>query len=110
MSLNSGRRNKRVVIERLTETGRDTLNQPIIEWTLYAKAWADVIFGSGSEQRAAAQTDATQAATFEVLANSKTRALLMTDRVSFLGGLWDIRGIAPMGDAGIKINAVRQVP
>lgn len=110
MSLDSGRRNKRILIEREIETGRDTLNQPIIEWALYAKPSADVIFGSGSEQRAAAQTDATQAATFEILANSKTRALLMTDRVRFLGGLWDIRGIAPIGDAGIKINAVRQVP
>lgn len=108
MSLDAGRRNKRIIIERFTEI-RDTVNQPIKQWSAYARPWADVFYGTSAEQRSAAQADGTQSATFDVLANSKTRALLLTDRISFGGGIWDIRGIAPIDDAGVKITAVRQV-
>lgn len=110
MSLDAGRRNKRILIERETETGRNALNEPIVGWAEYANPWADVIFGNGAERRAAAQTGGTQSATFEVLKNSKTSALLMTDRINFMGAIWDIRGIAPIDDDGVRIDAVRLVP
>ena len=58
MSLDAGRRDKRIVIERYVETGRDALNAPIREWASYANPWASVYYGSGSEQREAAQTSA----------------------------------------------------
>lgn len=110
MSLDAGRRNKRIVIQRETEIGRDALNNPVRDWTQLANPWADVIFGSGTERRSAAQTGGTQAATFEVLKDSRTATLLMTDRILFMGAPWDIRGIAPIGNEGVRIDAVRQVP
>lgn len=107
MSLDSGRRDKKIVIERYTETGRDALNAPIKEWTNYANVSASVYYGSGSEQREAAQTSASLSASFEVLANSKTRGLLMTDRIRFGGLIWDIRSTIPLGhNEGVRITAV----
>lgn len=105
MSLDAGRRDKRITFERFTEAGRDTLNAPIPQWTEYAKAWAAVYYGSGSEQREAAQTSASLGASFEVLANSKTRGLLLTDRIRFDGLIWDIRSTIPLGhNAGVRID------
>ncbi|OYW87299.1 MAG: phage head-tail joining protein, partial [Sphingobium sp. 32-64-5] len=77
----------------------------------HCKAYAAIYFGSGSEQREAAQTQAAQAASFVVLSNSKTRDVTVLDRISFAGGLWDIRSVAPIGlNEDVKINAVRAVP
>ena len=110
MSLAAGRRNKRIEIQRAAQE-RNELNEPVERWTAYARPWADVIYGSGVEQRAAAQADATQAASFEILHNSKTRRITVTDRVSFDGGIWDIKAVATMGvNEGIRISAIRQVP
>lgn len=107
MSLDAGRRDKRILIERFSETGHDALNAPVQAWTEYAKPWAAVYYGSGAEQREAAQTSASLSASFEVLANSKTRALLMTDRIRFDGLIWDIRSTIPLDhNAGVRISAV----
>jgi head-tail adaptor len=62
-TLSASRRDRRISIERFTETGRNSLNEPIMQWAEFAKLWAAVYFGTGAEQRAAAQTEATQAAT-----------------------------------------------
>lgn len=109
-SLRAGRRDTRILIERFIETGRDSLNQPVMAWTEHAKLWANVFFGTGAEQRAAAQTEATQAASFEVLASNMTKAITTADRIAFMNGHWDIRAVVPIGREGIKINAVMRVP
>lgn len=104
-----GRRRKyRIIIERYDDVGRDALNTPIKAWAPYCQEYAAVYFGSGSEQREAAQIGGAQAATFEVLSNGKTRGIRLTDRIQFDGGTWDIRAVAPLGlNEGVKINAVR---
>lgn len=99
-----------IIVERFTET-RDVLNTPIKVWNEHCKAYAAVYFGSGSEQREAAQTQGAQVASFEILSNANARAITVMDRISFAGGLWDIRSVAPIGlNEGVKINAVRAVP
>ena len=108
--MKAGNRPHLITIERSTET-RDALNTPVNRWDEHCKAYAAVYFGSGSEQREAAQTQGSQVASFEVLSNSKTREVTVLDRVRFAGGLWDIRSVAPIGlNEGVKINAVRAVP
>lgn len=107
--MGAGRRDSLIIVERFEEVGRNDLNEPIKEWAAYTKEWAAVYFGNGAEQRQAAQTEGTQAATFEVLANAKTRAITIGDRVNFDGGAWDIRSTAPIGRTEIKINAVRRL-
>ena len=103
-------RNRIITIERATET-RSPLNEPVQTWGPYCQEYAAVYFGNGTEQREAAQTGGAQTATFEVLSNGKTRAILLTDRILFDGGIWDVRSVAPIGmNEGVKINAVRPVP
>lgn len=99
-----------ITIERATET-RSPLNEPVQTWGTYCQEYAAVYFGNGTEQREAAQTGGAQPATFEVLSNGKTRTILLTDRILFDGGIWDIRSVVPIGlNEGIKITAVRMVP
>ena len=105
MALDAGARENRITIERFTST-RNAYNEVIESWAPYCKAYAAIYYGTGAEQRQAAQEGASLPASFEVLANSKTREISVTDRISF-NGLWDIRSVAPMGRDGIRISAVR---
>lgn len=108
--MKAGQRNRRIKFERFTES-RNALNEVVHNWTPHCEEYAAVYFGSGSEQRDAAQTSGSQTASFEVLSNSKTRAVTVMDRILFDGGIWDIRSIAPIGlNRGVKFNAVRAVP
>lgn len=96
-----------ITVERFTST-RNAYNEVVETWAPYCQEYAAVYFGRGSEQREAAQTTASQAASFEILSNSKTRAISVTDRISFSGSLWDIKSVAPIGlNQGVKLNAVR---
>lgn len=106
--MKAGRRKHRIVIERASIT-RNGLNEPIEAWTEWCAEMAAVYYGSGREQREGAQTQASQAASFEVISNSKTRAVSMTDRVNYGGGIWDIHSVAPIDGGEIKINATRAV-
>lgn len=107
MSLDEGARDKRITIERSTET-RNALNEPVKTWAPYARPWASVYYGTGTEQRQAAQTQATQVATFEILSSTKNRSIEVTDRIIFDGEIWEIRSIPRIGlNEGIKITAVR---
>lgn len=81
-------------------------------WEQVGEAYAAVYYGSGSEQREAAQKGGSQSASFEVLSNSLTRSLTVADfRLSYGGGLWDISAVHDIGlNDGIRITAVRQKP
>jgi len=69
---------------------------------------ARIFWGAGSERREAGVEHASQAATFNVLANSKTRGVLPTDRILYGGLTWDITGIArpDRNPAEIEFTAV----
>lgn len=102
-------RDRQIIIERLN-AHVDSRGHPTKDagWGRYAAEWAAVYFGTGSEQRAAAQVQSVQAASFEVLSNDKTRGILTSDRIVFDGGYWNIRSVAPIGrNQGVKINAVK---
>lgn len=90
----------------------DEYGDEVEQWESVFEEYAAVYFGSGTEQRAAAQTEGEQAASFEVLSNNRTRSLTVSDyRISYQGGKWDIRSIADIGfNDGMKINAVRAKP
>lgn len=104
-----GRRNTLITFQRDTGTTTDAHGGKIENWQDYCKEWAAVRFGSAQERREAAQESASQAATFRVLANSKTRALTPLHRISgYLGANWDIIGVAQFGRAEIDITAVRK--
>ncbi len=94
----AGQRDKAIVFERGAAT-RGGLGQPGEKvWTAIGPSrLAKVLYGSGAERRQAAAEGAVQAATFRVLADSLTRTVVATDRISFDGLAWDVTGIAPIG-------------
>lgn len=109
-TLTASRRDKKIAFEARTVV-KDAYNEEVETWATAFSEWACVFYGTGAEQRQAAQMQGQQSASFEVLSNSRTRALsVANNRIRFDGGIWDIRSLAPMGrNEGVKINAVRAV-
>ena len=102
--MNAGKRHDKITIQRKTvET--DPYGGEVETWTDFAQEWAQVRFGSGQERREAAQETASQAATFIVLDNARTRSVGVQDRISWDGGLWDVTGVAP----SLQLNAHREI-
>lgn len=77
-------------------------------YPLICKEWARVIFGRGSERRAAAIEGSDQPATFIVLANAKTRSISVGDVIVFDDAHWDIQNKSPLDRAEIEFTAVRR--
>lgn len=103
--LPAGRRDQRIAFERATiET--DDHGEEVPAWAAIGERWAAVSYGRGEERRDAAREGGVQPATFIVLADELTGAVVLTDRIAF-GGVWEIRGIVPRGRAEIEISAVR---
>jgi SPP1 family predicted phage head-tail adaptor len=101
-------RNRKVTFERQGPRTDDGYTTQPGEWEPYCTEWAAVTFGTGQERRAAAQEQASQTATFQVLRNAKTAALLPTDRINLDGQFYDITSIVPSKDwnAGVDVTAV----
>lgn len=114
MSTSASRRNRKVMFQEPTSV-KDGYGGRTTTWQNYAPARAAIYFGTGRESREAAQETASQAATFEVLANAKTRALTTQHRVCYpitdpspdKWPAWDIKGISEIGRKGLAITATR---
>ena len=101
----------RIQIEGRSVTD-DGLGGDVEAWEEIGEEYAAVYYGTGGEQREAAQRGGSQAASFEVLSNSLTRALTVADhRIIYGGGTWDINAVHDLGmNVGVRITAVRQKP
>ena len=93
----AGQRDKLVTLQRATAS-RDDHNEETSTWKPIGQEYASVIFGRGDERRSAAQTQAAQAVTFQLLDNATTRTLSARDRILWNGTAWDLT--AP----GVPIN------
>ncbi|RYD68010.1 MAG: head-tail adaptor protein [Sphingomonadales bacterium] len=105
--MKSGPRDDLITIERKSVT-TDDYGGEVETWATYATEWAQVIYGSGKEQREAAQLQGSLPATFEVLANPLTLAVTELDRINFDGTTWNI--VAPparLGRDGVRLQAVK---
>lgn len=106
--MTAGRRDQLVSLDRSTTT-TDEYNEEVPAWAEFAQEWAAIYYGRGDERRQAAMEQGSQAATFNVLSNERTRSLVLTDRLTVGGVVWDIRSLAPdtpkRGE--IEIDAVR---
>lgn len=101
-------RDRLITIERTGAPTDDGYTTVPGAWATFTTEYAAVIYGSGREQREAAQLQASLPASFEVLANSKTLAVTELDRIVFDGAAWNI--VAPpsrLGRDGVRIQAVR---
>lgn len=106
MPLAAGRRDRRITFER-AETTQDGYGEEVSTWVLLGRAFAVVSWGAGSERRAAAQEQGSQAGTFRVLATDMTRGVTLKDRLTLSGEVWDLTSIAPIGRNEIEFTAVR---
>lgn len=104
----------RIAIEQ-RGTGKDGFGQPSSEiWSEVGRAWAAVNFGSGSEQREAAQVGGAQTATFDI-----RREALPAGSVRFRiryplneadptkSPIWDIHAIGDIEPDGLALTATR---
>lgn len=106
--MRAGPRDQPVTFQRDTGTTKDAHGGKTASWTTYVQAFAQVVFGSGSERREAAQEASSQPATFRVPANPLTRALTVKDRIGgYLGSNWDIVSVSLLGRDGVEVTAVR---
>lgn len=105
--MKAGKRDDLITIERNSGTSEDAFGNPTESWTTYATAWAEVVYGSGSERRTTAVEGAEQTATFRVLADTVTKAVTPADRISF-EGTWDIHSVTPLDRDGIEFTAVKR--
>ena len=110
-------RDKRIAVEKLT-AGRDGFGHPTINrsWDELARPWANIAFGSGSEQREAAQMGGAQTASFAVLQDGATLALSVRDRIRYplsdpdpaKWPVWEIQAKAELGfNEGFALTATR---
>lgn len=105
--MKAGPRDKQIIIQRDTGTSENTFGERVQSWGTYATEWAQVVYGTGGERRAAGLEGAEQTATFRVLANALTLAVTPRDRVSF-NGIWDVVGAVPLGRDGVEITAIKR--
>lgn len=105
----AGQRDKLVKIQRATYAP-DENNEDVPTWGDVGTEWARVIWGRGAERREAAQTQAQQAATFQLLDNSLTRSLAAKDRIVWNDIDWDIAAPGvPIARGELEISAVAAV-
>ncbi|SEI68331.1 Phage head-tail joining protein [Sphingobium sp. AP50] len=110
-------RDKRILIE--TETGGSDGfgHKPInTEWNAVANPWANIAYGSGSEQREAAQIGGSQTASFAVLNSGETKTVSVRDRIRYplsdpdpaKWPAWEISAVAELGfNEGFAFTATR---
>jgi head-tail adaptor len=112
--MSASRRNKRIGIQRrrAQTDGRGHPDKNVKWLTLFTR-YAAIYYGTGGEARAAAQEQATQSASFEVLSDSDTREIGAGDRIEYPVGskiYWDIKAIAEAGfNKEIRFTATKGV-
>lgn len=96
--MRAGKLDRRLTIRRLTETGRNAYNEPIVEWSDVATVSAQQRPDRGSERFAAAQLSGTSVMTFHI----RYRAdLTVQDRLLYEGREYEI--IAPPREIGRRV-------
>lgn len=108
----AGSLDRRITIQRHQQTGTNPFNEPIYSWTTLATVWSARQDVSDAETFAAGQVGSSLRTRFVIRANSTTKTVTPTDRISYDGAIWNIKGVKE-GDKGdmrgrfIEITAVR---
>lgn len=89
--MTAGRRDQLVDLQTYTVT-QDGAGEEEKTWSMVAQEWAAVFYGRGDERRQAAMQQSSQTATFQMLRNAVTDALLPQDRIVHANANWDIAG------------------
>lgn len=100
----AGRRDRQVQFLRATVDKEAGSGIETETFEPFARAWAQVFYGSGMERREAAAAGGVQSATFRCLTNSTLREISRRDRILFDGVQWGINAIAQVGPQGHEIE------
>ena len=92
--MRAGKLDRRLTIQRETETGRNEFNEPVTAWTKVATVWAQQRPNRGSERFDAAKVDASAKITFHIRYLPGFR---LTDRVLYKGRVWNVTDIRELG-------------
>lgn len=105
--MKSGPRHNLITIQRDSGVAENAAGERVESWSAYATAWAEIIYGTGSERREAGAEGGQQVATFRVPAFTETLATTTADRISF-NGIWDINGAVPLDRDGVEFTAMKR--
>ncbi|MGV7119557.1 head-tail adaptor protein [Sphingopyxis sp. 550A] len=84
---------QKVTLQRFTAT-QDEYGEEVQTWANLGDERAKKFQGRGDERRAAAREQGTKVATFMMHSNSRTRGLLVRDRIVHDGANWDITDVS----------------
>ncbi|ACM39174.1 MULTISPECIES: phage head closure protein [Rhizobium/Agrobacterium group] len=102
--MRAGKLDRRITLLRETETGRDALNQPILEWVGIKTVWAGKTVNKGTEVVQAQQMSGTRPLTFRI---RHRPGLSLKDRVRYDGALYEIKDIREIGRrVGLDLDCV----
>lgn len=96
--MRAGKLDRRITIQRFTETGRDEFNEPVMSWADVAAVWAQQRPDRGAERFAAAQVSGTSVMTFHIRYRGD---LTVQDRLVYEGRTFEI--IAPPREIGRRV-------
>lgn len=114
--MKAGARKWKIIVQRSGAPVDDGYTTLPGAWGTWTTQRAAIFYGTGKEQREAAQESGSQAASFEVPSNSKTRAISVTDRLCYPVSdadpanwpVWDITAVNDLGfNEGVRITATR---
>lgn len=95
--MEAGKLDRRIRLERFTETGRDAYNAPIQGWVTLATRSASYEPLSDGEKFSASETAASASARFRIRWSAATASLNPKDRLVFEGGVWEILRVKELG-------------
>lgn len=108
----TGRRHL-ITVQRKTVT-IDAYGGEVETWNFYTREYAQISYGTGAEQRNAAQEGASLPATFRFAWTPDLAAAQPLDRLLFSASgevadqVWDITAVNPLGfNQGVSITATR---
>jgi SPP1 family predicted phage head-tail adaptor len=102
--MRAGKLDRRITIQRLTDTGRDAVNAPIVTWEPIATVWGQKRPMRGDERFSAHQVAGSAVTTFVIRYRPD---VTVNDRIMCEGLTYDIRDIRELGRReALEIDAV----
>lgn len=99
----------RLIVFQTIDVTEDEFGQPVVVgYSDFAKAFAEVVYGKGSERRQAGIEGNDLPAMFRVLQSPATRAVTTKHIIAFDGAIWDIHSIVPWKRQTLEVTAVRR--
>lgn len=96
--MRAGKLDRRVTILGRVETGRNALNEPVLQWSDLAEVWAQQRPNRGSERFAAGQLAATDVLTLHIRWRP---GLSVMNRIRYEGRIYEI--VAPPREIGRRV-------